>query len=239
MEIKIFQKGFNYSQDGPGNRLVYHLRGCNMRCPWCANPEGLAASGAGTKVDTLVDEVLRSRSMFFDGGGVTFTGGEPSMQFEALAFILKTLHSHGIDTAVETNASHIRLPELFRDIDHLIMDFKHPFADKHREFTGICLETVLENIRQACAKHKDVLIHIPMVNGYNASPEEMAAFAETLSAFPKKNIRIEPLWYHEYGKVKWEQLHLPYPVENGHLTEKQKQDFVSILREYGLTVVKT
>ncbi|MFD1401922.1 MULTISPECIES: 4Fe-4S cluster-binding domain-containing protein [Robinsoniella] len=26
-------------QDGPGNRLFYHLQGCNMRCPWCGNPE--------------------------------------------------------------------------------------------------------------------------------------------------------------------------------------------------------
>ena len=39
--MKIFQKGFNYSQDGDGNRLVYHMQGCNLKCPWCANPEGM------------------------------------------------------------------------------------------------------------------------------------------------------------------------------------------------------
>ncbi|MBQ7261532.1 MAG: 4Fe-4S cluster-binding domain-containing protein [Lachnospiraceae bacterium] len=43
--MSYFQKGFNYSQDGRGNRLVYHLQGCNMRCPWCANPEGLDVNG--------------------------------------------------------------------------------------------------------------------------------------------------------------------------------------------------
>ena len=42
MELFVFQKGFNYSQDGPGNRLVYHLSGCSLRCPWCSNPEGKA-----------------------------------------------------------------------------------------------------------------------------------------------------------------------------------------------------
>ncbi len=41
MELWYFQKGFNFSQDGPGNRLVYHLCGCNLRCPWCSNPEGM------------------------------------------------------------------------------------------------------------------------------------------------------------------------------------------------------
>ena len=46
MTLRIFQKGFNYSQDGQGNRLVYHLQGCNMKCKWCANPEGMPVDGA-------------------------------------------------------------------------------------------------------------------------------------------------------------------------------------------------
>lgn len=85
--LKLIQKGFNYSQDGSGNRLVYHLQGCNMHCPWCSNSEGLSFDGVmmhrknqtsgriKTKlscveyhVKELVDEVLRSRRMFFEGG---------------------------------------------------------------------------------------------------------------------------------------------------------------------------
>ena len=45
MNLKIFQKGFHYAQDGQGNRLVYHLQGCNMKCKWCANPEGMKMEG--------------------------------------------------------------------------------------------------------------------------------------------------------------------------------------------------
>lgn len=85
MELKIFQKGFHDSQDGAGNRLVLHLQGCNMRCPWCANPEGMDNQGTcrTIEVNALVDECLSCRPMFFDGGGVTLTGGEVSMQFDA------------------------------------------------------------------------------------------------------------------------------------------------------------
>lgn len=239
MEIRIFQKGFNYSQDGPGNRLVYHLRGCGMRCPWCANPEGLSPQGKGTDIDELIDEVLRSRIMFFEGGGVTFTGGEPTMQFEALAHILRTLRGHGVNTCIETNGSHPRLPELFEHIDHLIMDFKQPFADRHLAITGVKLEVVQENLRRACAEHPDVLIHIPLVNGYNASPEEMEGMAEFLEGIPKRNVRVEPLWYHEYGKSKWEQMGMPYTVTDGHLSDGQKRAFLDILHAHGLSTVRT
>ena len=63
MTLKIFQRGFNYSQDGQGNRLVYHLQGCNLLCPWCANPEGMDGNGPDTFVmsaEDLYAEVFRS-----------------------------------------------------------------------------------------------------------------------------------------------------------------------------------
>ncbi len=41
-KLLVFGKGFQYSRDGQGNRLVFHLQGCNMCCPWCANPEGMS-----------------------------------------------------------------------------------------------------------------------------------------------------------------------------------------------------
>lgn len=240
MQIRIFQKGFNYSQDGPGNRLVYHMQGCNMRCPWCANPEGLQASG-GTVYDTeqLLDEILRSRSMFFDGGGVTFTGGEPTLQFEALAALLKELKAHGIDTAIETNASHRRLPELFPYIDHLMMDFKQPFPERHKSITGVDGACVTENLRRACAEHPDVSIRIPFINGYNASEADMEGFAATLGEFVPPTVGVEPLRYHEYGRNKWDQLGLPYTVENGYITDEQLRTFLQILRAHGIHTVRT
>ena len=139
MVLKIFQKGFNYSQDGQGNRLVYHLQGCNMKCRWCANPEGMPAGGAMIRekdksprlsyeehpVDEVYEEILSCKPMFFDGGGVTFSGGEATMQFEALKELLKRLKEAGIHTAIETNGTHARLEELFPYVDQLIMDCKH------------------------------------------------------------------------------------------------------------------
>ncbi|MBQ8971830.1 MAG: radical SAM protein [Clostridia bacterium] len=240
MNIRYFQKGFNFSQDGPGNRLVYHLQGCAMRCPWCANPEGLAPEGGKlADVNALLDEVDRSRSMFFDGGGVTFTGGEPTLQFEALQYALQALHELGINTAIETNGTHSHLSDLFPLIDHLMIDYKQPFPREHREITGFPLETVLNNLRRACAEHPHVVVHIPLVNGYNASPETIDAFAKTLASFPRRNVYVEPLWYHEYGKEKWERLHMPYTVKNGFIPDKRKREIRDAFKAHGLNVIRT
>ena len=77
VDMLLFQKGLNYSQDGRGNRMVYHLVGCNMRCPWCANPEGIKAGGTiltkggiprrswrEYSVDQLISEAVSLKDMF-------------------------------------------------------------------------------------------------------------------------------------------------------------------------------
>ena len=152
MELKIFHKGFNYSQDGCGNRLVYHLQGCNLSCPWCANPEGMDAHGPDMNIiinKDIYEEVVRSRAMFFDGGGVTFTGGEATCQFWALKDILTQLHHVGISTALETNGTSPRLPELFPVLDELIMDFKHYDAQIHKKVIGVGNETIKQNLNKS------------------------------------------------------------------------------------------
>lgn len=238
--IRYFQKGFNYSQDGPGNRLVYHLQGCNMRCPWCANPEGMTLSGGKSEsVDALAQEVQRSRSMFFDGGGVTFTGGEPTMQFEALSRLLTKLKELGVDTAIETNGTNPRLPELFDKLDHIMMDFKQPFPEKHRQCTAVASDVLLRNLELAAQSGKDLLIRIPMINGYNTDPEDMAEFAHVLSSLGGENLRVELLRYHEYGKVKWEKLGWDYTVQNGKVSDDQYGMFREILQRNGLKIVTT
>ena len=121
--MRIFGKGFNFGQDGPGNRLVYHLQGCNMRCPWCSNSEGMSFTGGTERsVDEIVRECARSRAMFFSGGGVTFTGGEATLWGDELILLLTRLQELGIHTAIETNGTSPRLGEIAEHVDYLIMD---------------------------------------------------------------------------------------------------------------------
>lgn len=240
MPIRIFQKGFNYAQDGSGNRLVYHLQGCNLSCPWCSNPEGMAFSG-GTAVsaEELEQEAVRCRAMFFDGGGVTFTGGECTCQFDGLREVLTRLKRQGISTAIETNGTAPRLAELFPLIDELIMDCKHYDDETHRRFTGCGNAQIIENLRAAAAQHPCVLVRIPLIGSFNASAADMERFAALFLSCDTAHVRFELLPYHEYGKDKWEKCHKPYTVKNAFVSEEERRQYEDILRGCGLQVVRT
>ena len=242
MELKIFHKGFNYSQDGTGNRLVYHLQKCNLICPWCANPEGMDAEGVDTftmSVEEVVDEAARSRAMFFDGGGVTFTGGEATCQFQALKEVLIRLKAEGISTALETNATALRLPELFPYIDELIMDFKHYDSQVHKQIMGLGNETIIKNLKCASKEHTNVLVRIPLIGGVNASEEDREAFIELLKQYHNLNMRFELLCYHEYGKEKWAKCGKKYQVSDAFVSEDTRKAFESRMRAEGFYIVRT
>lgn len=242
MELKIFHKGFNYSQDGCGNRLVYHLQGCNLVCPWCANPEGMNASGSDTVVvknEDIYQEVMRSRAMFFDGGGVTFTGGEATCQFSALKEILTQLHHAGISTALETNGTSPRLPELFPVLDELIMDFKHYDTRIHKKIIGMGNEMIKKNLVRAFRDHPNVLIRIPLIGGFNDSEEDMNRFIEFFTLYDVEKVRFELLRYHEYGKDKWEKCGKIYTVKDAHVSEDTRIQYENMMRMNGLHIVRT
>lgn len=233
--MKIFNKGFNFAQDGPGNRLVYHLQGCNMRCIWCSNPEGMSFDG-GKKysVGEILDECKRSRMMFFSGGGVTFTGGEATVQYDELSELLKLLKKEKIHTAIETNGTSKKLLRLSRDVDYLIMDFKHYDADLHKLYTGTDNGIIKENFEKICNSGRQIHIRIPLINGINtAEPEN---FAEFFSKFNTNNVVFEFLSYHEYGKDKWTE---EYKVQNGFVSKSDLERFKEVFKKNNLKLIIT
>ena len=245
MKIRFFQQGFNYSQDGPGNRLVFHLQGCNLKCPWCSNPEGMDRNTSKCKCVSIEEmEALcqRCRPMFFDGGGVTFTGGEVTMQFEALKELLARLKREGIHACIETNATHPSLPELFPMLNLLIADLKHTDEDIHRKFTGMGLKTVKKNLRAAAISGIPCAIRIPLVGGFNASieyiPRFITFFQELLGL--GGNFTVECLPYHDYGKAKWEALGKDYVLGTAAFVKGSLvQEFERAFQQAGIQVVRT
>ncbi len=234
--LKILHKGFNYSQDGPGNRLVYHLQGCNFACKWCSNADSIPLENENAKqytVDEIFSEIMRSRMMFFDGGGVTFTGGEACLQSAELLDLLKSLRENGIHTAIETNGSVPALKEICGYVDWLIVDFKHYDEAEHIKWVGASNRNTRSFLEFAFENKLDIHIRIPVINGINDNPN---GFVDYFSRFDTSNADFEFLAYHEYGKDKWKG---EYGIENGFVSPEKIKEFTALFEENGLKTVVT
>lgn len=242
MQLRLFQKGFNFSQDGPGNRLVYHLQGCNLHCPWCSNPEGMPLEGGwSASAEELAAEAVRCRPMFFEGGGVTLTGGEVGLQLDRVKQLLIQLKKEQINTCIETNGTSPRLPELFPFLDYLIMDLKHYDAKKHRQVIGEGLENVEDNIRKAIEAGLKPALRIPLIGGFNASIADAEGFAALLTGMGVADkLSLELLKYHEYGRSKYDKLHIPYKMgPEARVSDELCRQMEDILRRAGLQIIHT
>ncbi len=243
--IRIFQKGFNYSQDGPGNRLVYHLSGCNMRCPWCSNPEGLSADGNTSilTIDDILKEAASCRMIFIDGGGITLTGGEVTCQKDVVTVLVRALKSTNIHTCIETNASLPGCEELFREVDYMIADFKSPDEEKLRDITGADIDIIKKNLLYRAKTGKPLLIRVPLIHYFNCGKTNAcdfgAFFEELAKSAPKDNVSFEILTYHEFGKEKYRKLNKEYTVTNGFVTDEDVKLLLTELNKRNLKLINT
>ena len=75
----------------------------------------------------------------FLGGGVTLSGGEPTLFSDYGAEILGRLKEQGIHTALQTNGCFLWgefRQKLLPQVDLVMMDLKLAEGKKHREYTG-------------------------------------------------------------------------------------------------------
>jgi len=240
-ELSVVKKGFNYSQDGPGNRLVYHLFGCNLHCPWCANPETVFE---GVKTEQISPkEILRqslsAKSIMIDSGGVTFTGGEPTLQRTALTETLELLYENQIHTVIQTNGTDKELYDFFPLLSLIIIDFKHYDNEKHKSVTGAPNTRIIENLHKACAFGLPVWVRTPLIHGFNTADEDIEGFLNICKALEQRNASFEFLPYHEYGRDKWMSLGKGYSVIDGAVSPERVKQFEAAYTDAGLKVIRT
>lgn len=191
--------------------------------------------------EAILGEIERSRPMFFDGGGVTFTGGEPTLQFEALARLLEALKARGVHTALETNGTHPQLPALFPLIDFLILDVKHYDAARHARVIGGGQPQIRRNLTGGpCAAGTVGGAHPPdrrlqrrgEGRRWLCRPLPGSGRRGGLSFAQKATLEL--LRYHEYGKDKWAQCGREYAMtEAAFVTDEQLAAFERVIRAAG------
>jgi pyruvate formate lyase activating enzyme len=157
-------------------------------CGKCADicpSKALEMAGEWLTVEQVMGLVERD-SVYYrnSGGGVTFSGGEPTAQPDFLISCLQNCQDKGIHTALDTCglAKWSVFEAILPYVDLVLYDVKHMDNGKHKQFTGVGNELVLDNLKRISRWGKPVWVRIPLIPGYTDSQENLRQIAEFVRA---------------------------------------------------------
>ena len=212
--------------DGDGIRTTVFFKGCNLRCPWCHNPESLSAEptrlcdirrcttetvGKTVPVEGVVREVLADRAYYEEsGGGATFSGGEPLLQAEGAKKAAELLYKENISLFIDTAGCvpYGAFEELNPFVDVYLFDIKTANEKRFRETAGGDLSLVRENLRRLIAEKKRVRVRIPLIPGFNTDNDDTDSICRLLSGCGAQTVDLLP--FHRMGRSKYEAMGISY-----------------------------
>jgi pyruvate formate lyase activating enzyme len=237
--------------DGPGIRVTFFMKGCPLNCWWCHNPEGISPEVCSVERTDRVGErefksmevvgkeytpeellaIAEKERVFMEqsGGGVTFSGGEPTLQFAFLLETLQLMKRLGINTAVDTSGqvSSERLKQLIPYTDTFLFDLKHLDPEEHKKYTGVDNSLILKNLDMLIDEGAHIMIRVPVIPGVSDNAGYMNRLSEFIVARKGTGIKeINLLPYHKTGTSKYRR----FKMENR--MEGRDQVPVSVMKEF-------
>ncbi len=188
-------------------KLCQKCMACVQACPSMA----LRTVGTWMTVDEVMEKVEAERIFFENsGGGVTFSGGEPLVQFYFLKALLQEAGRRHFHRALETNG---QLPEkqfaqLLSHVELVLFDVKHLEAGVHERLTGVSNRLIQRNLERLAREHKVQWIpRFPFVPGMNDDAKYIKELAHRMKVLGAKEIHLLP--YHRLGDSKRKELGHP------------------------------
>ena len=214
----------------PTGRPCILCGACADACPALA----MEICGREWPLDELMAEVEKERGVMTDsGGGVTLSGGEPLMQPSYALELLEELGRRGFHRAVDTTL--FAAPDVVRSVaaacDLFLVDLKVMDSERHRRYTGVPNELILDNLRLISSLGKHFWIRIPLISEVNASEENIAATADFLAGLDCRPEEVDLLPYHDIGKGKHERMGTVYNPDGLSLSTPSKEDQARCVRQ--------
>lgn len=213
------------SADGPGVRYIVFLKGCNMRCKYCHNPDTWAKCGEndGAKLMTpqeVLKTAMRYKAYWKQTGGITVSGGEALLQIDFVTELFKLAKEKGVNTCLDTSGNPFtveepffgKFNELMKYTDLFMLDIKHIDDEEHKKLTGQTNKNILDMAQYLSKNGKKMWIRHVLVAGITTDErylKQLREFIDTLKTVE----RVEVLPYHTLGVFKWKELGIPYQLE--------------------------
>ena len=220
------------SADGPGVRYIVFLKGCNMRCQYCHNPDTWAKDGGELMTpEEVLKKALRYKTYWKEKGGITVSGGEALLQIDFVTELFRLAKEKGVNTCLDTSGNPFSLEEPFKSkfdelmkyTDLFMLDIKHIDDAAHRKLTGQTNQNILEMAAYLSDHGKAMWIRHVLVPGITTEEDELyrlRSFLDTLKTVE----RVEVLPYHTLGVFKWKELGIPYQLEGVDPPTKEQLD---------------
>ncbi len=237
-DIQHFSTG-----DGDGIRTTVFFKGCNLRCPWCHNPETISAlpqrlrqgghdklCGRKLTVGEVASELMWDYEFYVEsGGGVTLSGGEVMLQSQGAAALCAVLRERGISIVIDTAGN---VPyESFERLNGFGVEYYYDWKANRAEYESVIggdWERIHGNLKRLIADGQRVRIRIPFIPGFNDSPEYIDKMCASLNSANVK--RVELLPFHRLGSSKYTALGLDYRYKD---TKPPTKDEISeAIRHY-------
>ena len=193
--------------DGPGIRTTVFLKGCQLRCAWCHNPEGLSpepglmrsASGdrrVGQSYSSveLAGILNRQAPILREVGGVTFSGGEPLMQADFVGETIDQLDGLHVTLGTAGFAPEEDFQRVARRCDLVLFDLKLMDLAAHQRWTGQDNECILKNLGWLDKSATPFIVRVPLIPGVTDTDENMNAIAARLKTLSRRP-RVELMPY--------------------------------------------
>jgi pyruvate formate lyase activating enzyme len=206
---------------------------CDRPCVSACPASGVIAYGKPMRVDEVL-RVVEQDGIFYSrsGGGITLSGGEPTAQPDFALALLRQARRRRINAAMETcgYAHWENLREICSLLDSLLFDIKCLDSARHKQFTGVPNERILDNFTRLAETFPNLSIHArtPIIPGFNDTEQDIRGIAEFVSRYPNADYEVLP--YHRLGTQKYVFLDRESPMGEVSLSDETFRALESIAK---------
>lgn len=237
--------------DGPGGRVTVFFKGCPLRCMWCHNPEGLSVKkqynsqtkklvGVQWSVEELVLYMDKYKKYFEAmNGGITFSGGEPTYQYEFLKECAKQLQDYHLLLDTSGYCEVEKFENLAKLFDMFYFDLKIANREEHIKYTGVSNDRIIENLEILNKMRKQVVIRIPMIPQITDTEENLIGIGRLIMKCCQiENTKIHLLPYNKLAGGKYPIYNMVYPLLNSFTENNKKsiRSFYNNMEEKGFKI---